>query len=78
MNKVTPYLKKEARHINMLDGISMQMKGWHFNLRASNTNNILRLNVESRNNTVLLQHKTAEIKTLLENFKCNFTLNPVS
>lgn len=49
------------------DGLSMSFSDWRFNLRGSNTEPLLRLNIESRNNKVLLLEKTKEISLLLKN-----------
>ena len=48
-----------------MDGISMEMKDWRFNLRSSNTENILRLNVESRGDRSLLRLKLVEISEMI-------------
>jgi phosphomannomutase/phosphoglucomutase len=47
------------------DGVSAEFAEWRFNLRSSNTEPLLRLNVESRNNAPLMREKTAEISSLL-------------
>ncbi|MCJ8140753.1 phosphomannomutase [Falsirhodobacter halotolerans] len=47
------------------DGLSMDMGTWRFNLRASNTEPLLRLNVESRGNAGLVADKVAEITRIL-------------
>jgi phosphomannomutase len=44
-----------------VDGLSMEFADWRFNLRASNTEPLLRLNVESRGDVALMQAKTAEL-----------------
>ena len=68
-NKVIEYISKfyhrEAISIDYTDGISMEMKGWRFNLRSSNTENILRLNVESRGDRSLLRSKLVEISEMI-------------
>ena len=51
--------------IDTTDGLSMEFADWRFNLRGSNTEPVLRLNVESRQNTALMQSKTAEIAAQL-------------
>jgi len=43
------------------DGISMEFAGWRFNLRSSNTEPVVRLNVESRADVALMTEKTEEI-----------------
>jgi phosphomannomutase len=52
--------------IDLTDGLSMEFTDWRFNLRGSNTEPVLRLNVESRGDTALMQSKTQEISKLLE------------
>jgi phosphomannomutase/phosphoglucomutase len=47
------------------DGVSAEFGEWRFNLRSSNTEPLLRLNVESRGNAELMQAKVAEITRLI-------------
>jgi phosphomannomutase len=56
----------QAHSIDETDGISMEFDGWRFNLRCSNTEPVLRLNVESRGDVNLMQKKTAELLALIE------------
>jgi phosphomannomutase len=44
----------------------MEFDRWRFNLRGSNTEPLVRLNVESRGEPALMQDKTAEILQLLD------------
>jgi phosphomannomutase len=44
-----------AREITLVDGLSMDMGDWRFNLRSSNTEPLLRLNVESRGDPDLMR-----------------------
>ncbi|MEZ7501702.1 phosphomannomutase CpsG [Psychrobacter sp. Arc29] len=48
-----------------LDGLSLNFGEWRFNLRASNTEPLIRLNIESRGDHVLLSDKTQEIQQWL-------------
>ena len=43
------------------DGLSLEFADWRFNLRSSNTEPVLRLNVESRGDRALMEEKTKEI-----------------
>ena len=52
--------------VDRTDGLSLAMPRWRFNVRRSNTEPVVRLNVESRGNTELVREKTAEILALLE------------
>ena len=51
----------EAERIEHVDGLSMEFSRWRFNLRASNTEPLLRLNVESRGDAALMKARTAEL-----------------
>lgn len=48
------------------DGLSLEYPEWRFNLRSSNTEPLLRLNVETRANKALLVDKTGELSALIE------------
>jgi phosphomannomutase len=48
------------------DGISMEFGDWRFNLRASNTEPVIRLNVESRGDETLMKAKTADLLAVLD------------
>ena len=50
---------------SMLDGLSLNFGEWRFNLRASNTEPLIRLNIESRGDEDLLQTKTQAIQQWL-------------
>jgi len=47
------------------DGLSVEYDQWRFNVRMSNTEPILRLNVESRKNKELLKEKTEELLKII-------------
>ena len=47
--------------IDTTDGLSMEFADWRFNLRGSNTEPVLRLNVESRQDLVLMQAQVEKI-----------------
>ncbi len=55
-----------AKGVDRLDGLSLDMGAWRANLRASNTENVLRLNVETRGDRALLAGKVAEISALIQ------------
>ena len=58
------YLPRNPR-VATLDGLSMEFDDWRFNLRASNTEPLLRLNVETRGNAALVMRKVEEISALI-------------
>jgi len=55
-----------ASNVDFTDGLSMEFDRWRFNLRGSNTEPLVRLNVESRGDAALMQEKTAELLRLLD------------
>ena len=54
-----------AQAVDYTDGLSMEFANWRLNLRSSNTEPLIRLNVESQGSNELMQEKTAEILELL-------------
>jgi phosphomannomutase len=50
-----------AQDIEHVDGLSVQFADWRFNVRASNTEPLLRLNVESKGDVELMRAKTREL-----------------
>ena len=55
----------QARDVDRLDGLSMDFGAWRANLRVSNTEGLLRLNVETRGDRGLLAAKVAEVSGFL-------------
>jgi phosphomannomutase len=45
--------------------VSFEFKEWRFNLRSSNTEPLIRLNVEARGSVALLHAKTEELLAVL-------------
>ena len=56
-----------AVKVEHIDGLSIEHLNWRFNLRSSNTEPVVRLNVESRGDVALMQQKPREILALLTN-----------
>ncbi|MBO5651209.1 MAG: phosphomannomutase, partial [Selenomonas sp.] len=44
--------------VTKIDGLSVEFPDWRFNLRKSNTEPVIRLNVETRHDEVAMQQKT--------------------
>jgi phosphomannomutase len=57
--------RKASKAVEHVDGLSMEFADWRFNLRASNTEPLLRLNVESRGDIGLMRSKTTELLALI-------------
>jgi phosphomannomutase len=51
--------------VNRLDGITMEFPEWRFNLRGSNTEPVIRLNVETRGDRALMEQKTEELLAMI-------------
>jgi phosphomannomutase len=56
----------QAESRDFTDGLSMEFGQWRFNLRGSNTEPLVRLNVESRGSESLMREKTEEILRLID------------
>jgi phosphomannomutase len=54
-----------ATNVDFTDGLSVEFAQWRFNLRGSNTEPLVRLNVESRGSVALMQEKTEELLRLI-------------
>ena len=65
IERVLEKYKANAVSIDYTDGISVEYPNWRFNLRSSNTEPVVRLNVESRGDQDLIVEKTNEILALL-------------
>ncbi|MES9883839.1 MAG: phosphomannomutase CpsG [Sedimenticola sp.] len=65
IQQVLKRYQADAELVDHTDGISLNMGEWRFNLRSSNTEPVVRLNVESRGDAGLMQTKTEEILALL-------------
>ena len=51
---------RQALVVDRTDGVSFEFADWRVNLRSSNTEPLIRLNVEARGSVQLMQEKTAE------------------
>ena len=60
--KYTP----DAERIDKIDGIGVDFKNWRFNLRTSNTEPLIRFNMETRGDKELLKEKENEVIELVK------------
>lgn len=65
VQRVLDHVKADERSIDRTDGVSVEFADWRFNLRSSNTEPLLRLNVESRGDETLMRARTGEIAALI-------------
>ena len=66
MRRIEMKYHAESLAVDKTDGLSMEFDEWRFNVRSSNTEAVVRLNVESKGNRVLMTEKTNEILSALE------------
>ena len=55
----------DALNVDDLDGYSFEFESWRFNIRMSNTEPVVRLNVESRGDQALMEEKTQEVLAVM-------------
>lgn len=66
ISTIMAHFVKLSPAVDHTDGISADFGSWRFNLRSSNTEPLLRLNVESRNDAALMRERTEEISSILK------------
>jgi phosphomannomutase/phosphomannomutase/phosphoglucomutase len=66
LTRIETHYRCCARGADYTDGLSMEFDRWRFNLRCSNTEPVVRLNVESRGDQMLMEQKTQEILAMME------------
>lgn len=65
MQRLSETYSAQGALVDHIDGLSVDFPDWRFNLRPSNTEPLLRLNLETRADPNLLSEKTAELKTAI-------------
>lgn len=65
MDRVQRHFEADAPGVDRTDGISLSFDAWRFNLRASNTEPVIRLNVETRADRNLLKEKSELLRSLI-------------
>jgi phosphomannomutase len=65
MARVRARFGTEAKAVDETDGVGMEFEQFRFNLRMSNTEPLIRLNVESRGDVALLRAATRELLDLI-------------
>ena len=65
--RLKAFYKKDAARVSRLDGLSVEFKDWWFNVRPSNTEPLLRLNIEARSETTL-KEKCGEVIKVIQRF----------
>lgn len=65
IERIMQVFAADSPQLDVTDGISAEFPQWRFNLRLSNTEPLLRLNVESRGDVTLMKERTAQLTTLI-------------
>ncbi|MEO6300656.1 MAG: phosphomannomutase [Paracoccaceae bacterium] len=63
--RVRQHFAPLAVSVDEMDGLGLSFAGWRFNLRASNTEPVVRMNVESRGGAELMAGRVAAIRKVL-------------
>ncbi|MEW6533137.1 MAG: phosphomannomutase [Thermodesulfobacteriota bacterium] len=66
LQKIEEQFKGKGAQLDYTDGLSVEFDTWRFNLRPSNTEPVIRLNVEARGDKALLDKKTAELLEMID------------
>lgn len=64
--KIMQFYEAQKPKVDKTDGVSLEFDQWRMNIRASNTEPLLRLNVESKGDQSLVWKKVKEIETLIK------------
>ena len=65
IKKIEDQYAENSVSIDRTDGLSIEFEQWRFNVRMSNTEPVVRLNVESRGDEALMQEKTQALLALM-------------
>ena len=65
IESIEAHYADDAIEVDHTDGLSVTFNNWRFNVRMSNTEPVVRLNVESRSDEALMRAKTDELLTLM-------------
>ena len=65
IGRISDHYGRANPDVETIDGLSMSFDDWRFNVRASNTEPLLRLNVEARGDAALVAAKKDELSALI-------------
>ena len=69
IDRIIAAYRADALSIDETDGISLEFSDWRFNLRQSNTEPLVRLNIETKGKSDLLEYQVNSIAKLLGGIK---------
>ena len=61
LERVEAHYSAQGGIVDKIDGLSIEFPTWRFNLRGSNTEPVIRLNVETRGDHAMMEAKTQEL-----------------
>ena len=65
INKILVHYKHKYLKKDLIDGLSLIFDNWRLNVRQSNTESLIRLNIETKRDKNLIEDKTREICNVL-------------
>ena len=65
IKNIEKYFLNKGAKIEYVDGISIEFPDWRFNLRGSNTEPLLRLNLETKGKNISIEQKLKEIESVI-------------
>ncbi|MGE6527580.1 phosphomannomutase [Pseudomonas sp. NPDC077382] len=66
LQRIRGHFLPHTLRLDETDGISLEFDSWRFNLRGSNTEPLLRLNIEAAGNPALVSERLSEIRKLIQ------------
>lgn len=70
ISKLIKYYKNDSPKISEIDGLSIEFNNWRFNIRKSNTQELVRLNVESTSKDIVIE-KFREVENFINKPRLN-------
>jgi len=71
LDKVVTHYKPLAINVDQTDGISLEFHEWRFNLRGSNTEPLLRLNIEALGRPQTVAERLLDLRKLIQEQPCS-------
>ena len=66
LDKIEKEYTSKANSVDHTDGLSVEFDDWRFNIRMSNTEPVVRLNVEARGDSFLMEERTRELLAYMD------------
>ena len=66
IKEIENYFKVQKPKVSYVDGLSMEFANWRFNLRESNTEPLIRLNIETKNDKELIKNYIIKIESIIK------------